>query len=136
MDAAQPPPQIHPAGNRGLAIAHIILGGLWLPVGLVVGYMLTFLIVFTSTHGGPSCHEFVTVTFKESRPVEALIFVALFALLPTTLLTVSGVCMLRSVARGFSLLVAWLSCLVIPVGTILGVWTLLALRRKAASSKS
>ena len=119
-----------------MAIAHFIIGGLWIPVGIVVSYMLTAMIVFTSTRDGPSGLETITVTLLESQPSAAMIFVALFTLLPAALLIASGACMLRSRARWLSLTVAWLSCLFIPIGTVLGIWTLLALRRKAIGTES
>ena len=136
MSATPPPLQNRSTENRGLAIAHLVLGGLWLPAGIVVSYLLMVLIVTTSMREGLSGPESASVTLLESRPVEAMIFMALFTLVLAALLILSGICLLRSVARWLSLSAAWLSCLMIPVGTILGIWTLLALRRPSARARA
>ena len=94
------------------------------------------MIVISATREGPSGLETNPVTLLESQPGVAIIFVALFTLLPAALLITSGVCILRSLARWLTLTVAWLSCLFIPVGTVLGIWTLITLRRKTVGTKS
>lgn len=136
MSVNPPLLQARPSERRGLAIAHIVIGCLWIPVGIVVSYLLTAMIVISSTREGPSGLETNPVTLLESQPGVAMIFVALFTLLPAALLITSGVCILRSLARWLTLTVAWLSCLFIPIGTVLGIWTLITLRRKKVGTES
>jgi hypothetical protein len=52
-----------------------------------------------------------------------------FLMLDIVLNVVSGFCLLRRKCRMFSLVVAGLNCVQVPVGTILGVFTIVVLMR-------
>jgi hypothetical protein len=129
-----PSPSTSP--NSALAIAHFVLGGLWLPMAATIGYVATVMIVVTVTpetaanlpEGEPAA-----LTLWEAKPAIARLLIFLLAGPPALLLVASGICIMKSVARWFSLIVAGLMCLFFPIGTAFGVWTLLTLRRSQAS---
>ena len=115
---------------RLLAIFHFVGAGLAL-VGLlflVVHY--SFMNVFFSNpkmwegqKGGPSPGEFFAV-FKWLYVFFGLWFVTCFALN-----VISGLSLLAGKRRVFSLIVAGLNCVHMPLGTILGVFTIVVLLR-------
>ena len=123
-----PPAQDRP--QTGLGIFHLLLGGLWIPFGLIATYLLAIvpiLVVSQQTPGGPPT---TPVSFYEAFPERVILIGAIFILIPALLWIASGLCLLKSRARGFCLGVAVFSLLFFPFGTLLGLWTLFTVSKK------
>jgi ABC-type polysaccharide/polyol phosphate export permease len=98
------PPSAEDAANlRLLAICQIAFGGL----GLLIGALLTMTI---------------TADPQFQRLVLAFLIADLFCVL-------SGICMFITRFRIFSMFVAAITCVVFPIGPIMGVWALIVLCR-------
>lgn len=55
--------------------------------------------------------------------------VAMVALIPMSIFLASGISMMRRRYSTFSMIVASITCLIFPIGTILGIWTLVVLNK-------
>ena len=98
------PPSAEDAANlRLLAVCQIAFGGLGLLIGALVAMSMT---------GDPEFQRLVLV----------LLSADLFCVL-------SGICMFLVRFRIFSMVVAAITCVVFPVGTIMGIWALIVLCR-------
>jgi hypothetical protein len=115
---------------RLLSIGHYIVGGLILGVStLFIFYCFFFLLIAQRP-------DLFNGSSNSPPPPGAMMFVALFFGLFVlagwgfgTLIIYIGRCIKRRVRRGLTLVVASLSTLSIPLGTILGVLTLMVLTR-------
>ncbi len=98
------PPSAEDGANlRLLAICQIAFGGL----GLLIGAL-------------------VALAVADQPEFQHLVLVLLIADLFCVL---SGICMFLARFRIFSIAVASLTCVVFPVGTIMGIWALIVLSR-------
>ena len=102
--AHQNPPSAEDAANlRLLAICQIAFGGLGLLIGALVAMT-------------------VTNDSQFQRLVLALLIADFFCVL-------SGICMFMTRFRIFSMFIAAITCVVFPLGTIMGIWALIVLCR-------
>jgi hypothetical protein len=111
-----------------LSICHFIYAGLFGLVSLVFGAVLIFAMIATagaasSGKGGAEAAAIIGVTDV------ILGMVLVFFLAKTALLAYSGVCIRKRRHRTLSLVMACLACLNVPLGTALGVFTLVVLSR-------
>jgi hypothetical protein len=115
---------------RLLSIFHYILAGLYflggfLPIAhLVIGYLMAFKPEALGEGGQNRPPVLVGVLFM--AVATALIFLA-WGLAALTAL--SGWCIRHRRNRMLSLVVGGLNCIVVPFGTVLGVFTIIALER-------
>lgn len=126
------PPQTQP--QTGLGIFHFLLGGLWLPLGLIVLYLLAVAPIIVVSQQGPDGPTGPPISLYEADPNRVLLIGTVFILIPALLWIASGICLLKSRARGFSLTVAVFSLLFFPFGTLLGLWTLIAVSKKRSGA--
>ncbi len=54
---------------------------------------------------------------------------AMVAIIPMSIFLASGISMIRRRYSTFGMIVASFTCLAIPIGTILGIWTLVVLNK-------
>jgi hypothetical protein len=87
-----------------LAIFHLFVGGIGAAGAILIG---------VSNHNNPLL-----------RMVSISMFIAYAVFFS------SGLCIWNHRYRAFSVIVAALACLVFPIGTILGVWTIVALCKR------
>ena len=118
-----------------LAIFHLVLGGLGL-LGLIAQfgqYTLMDLFFFN-----PEIWE----SKGESPPPEAflamshwfkwfMLVMGIWTAISSVLDLISGFCLLKRKYRMFSLIIAGINCIHIPLGTILGVFTIVVLVRES-----
>jgi hypothetical protein len=132
------PPQ--PGGRQqdeqnldALAICHFIYAGLVGLGALLVGLWLLFATVLTtrvatSRSGGPEAAAIVGI-------VDVVLGVVLVLILAkAVLLAYSGVCLRRRRNRTLSFVLACITCINIPLGTVLGVFTLVVLSRPSVKA--
>jgi hypothetical protein len=144
----QPPPQGYggygyaqpPVGTQEdvqnlnvLAICHFIYAGLFGLVSLVFGAILLFTMLATagaaaSRNGGPEAAAAIGV-------VDVILGMVVFLILAKAgLIAYSGVCIRKRRHRTLSFVMACLSCLNVPFGTALGVFTLVVLSRPSVKA--
>ena len=98
------PPTAHDIQTlKILALAHLIFGGLGLLAGLFVAL---------STLSDPEFQK-----------------LALALLMADLLCLISGLCMLFTRFRIISMFIACITCVIFPLGTIVGIWALIVLSR-------
>ncbi len=124
---SSPPPL--PFKSSALGICTIVFGGLWFPVGAFVAYVVTVLVVFTKNVEDASGVHMVATVFRDENPPLAYGFVAAFSIIPALCVVVSGIGILKGKWRGFSVFIGWILCLAVPIGTALGVRTLVSLKK-------
>lgn len=119
---------------NALALAHYILGGLGVFFSL---FTLTYVLLGVAIVSG-------SIDAQEAPEFMGWLFIGLgltFLVLGEAMsiaMILSGRHMKRRTGHTFSFVVACISCLSVPVGTILGIFTILVLNRstvKAAYSK-
>jgi hypothetical protein len=116
-----------------LSICHFIYAGLFGLVSLVFGTILVVTMLATAgaaAHGkgGPEAAAVIGIA-----DVILGVFVVFF-LAKTTLLAYSGACIRRRRNRTLSMVMACLACLNVPLGTALGVFTLVVLSRPSVKA--
>ncbi len=116
-----------------LSIGHFVYAALFGLVSLVVGAVLLAAMLATvgaasSRNGGPAAAAVVGVV-----DVVLGILVVLF-LAKTALLAYSGLCIRKRRHRMLSVVMACLACFNIPLGTALGVFTLVVLSRPSVKA--
>ena len=100
--------------------------------GFDAAYALTVLIVFTKNVEDATGPHTVMTLFRDENPALAFAFVVAFSFVPALCLVGSGMGILKGRWRWFSVFIGWILCLVVPVGTALGVWTLVSLKKDPA----
>lgn len=115
-------------GNAGhfqvLALLHVGLAGAHFLTSLLM--MLNVILVFFRVRAEEGLSSLL-VSFTAIGAVIVLVFMLLSAVQGWL-----GVCLFRRFQPAFVRLAAWLVCLLLPLGTFLGVVTLLMLRRPRA----
>ncbi|MBX3176175.1 MAG: hypothetical protein KF886_02335 [Candidatus Hydrogenedentes bacterium] len=113
-----------------LSLAHVVLGVL----GVVVsGFVLLYVLLGVAMLLGP-------VEVQGAPPVIGLGFIAIgvvgffFGALPSVALILSGRCLKRRTGYTFSFIVACVSCIHVPLGTALGICTILVLVRPSVKA--
>lgn len=134
----QPPPLIDPVERKDtehlnlLAIFHFVIAGFAL-LGLLF-LLLHFIVMnqifnnpelWKDAKGGPPPHVFMGIFIW---------FYVLFGILVTTFGVanlLSGLFLKRRSHRTFSLVVGGVNCIVVPLGTVLGIFTIIVLQRES-----
>jgi hypothetical protein len=140
-----PPPQGYgygpqPGGTQedvqnlnALAICHFIYAGLFGMVSLVFGAILLVTMLAaagaaTKAHGGPEAAAAIGI-------VDVILgIVVVLILTKAALIAYSGACIRKRRNRSLSFVMACLSCLNFPLGTALGVFTLVVLSRPSVKA--
>jgi hypothetical protein len=142
---AQPPPQGWPAQAmptaedeahlNTLAICHYVYAGL-LAVGGLFGLLYVGIGIFMATSMPASAHSAGDPPPAAIGGIMAAIggFIVLFAWACAGLVIYSGVSLKRRQRRTLSFVVACLCCMNIPLGTALGVFTLVVLSRASVKT--
>jgi hypothetical protein len=118
---------------EALAICHFIYAGLVGLGAMLVGLWLLFATVLTtrvaaSGSGGPQAAAIVGI-------VDIVLGVVLvLALAKAALLAYSGTCLRKRRNRTLSFVMACIACINIPLGTALGVFTLVVLSRPSVKA--
>ena len=130
-----PSSNLPPSRSPALGLCTMVFGGLWLPVGAFVAHALTVLLVVSkNVEDASGTHRVVTV-LRDEHPLQAYSFIIAFATIPALCLVASGIGILVGRWRGFSVFIGWILCLVFPIGTALGVWTLVSLKKDRANAQ-
>src|SRR5215472_10303034 len=116
-----------------LAIFHYVVGGLAL--------LFSFFPLFYSVIGGFLLYAAEHPTNQEPPPAFLgwmfIVIGAVFFLVGVTMaisILIAGRCLSRRKGYSFALLIACLECLFVPFGTILGVFTIVALSRESVKA--
>jgi hypothetical protein len=133
-----PPPLPDPDAERlrVLAILHYVLAALCFVgiifLGLHFAFMTAFLDIFTKTSPGPGAHS--PPNFKEVSGILHWFYLAMasFWVVASVVSFLSARFMQQRRYRTFSIVVAGIACAMVPIGTLLGVFTLLALTKHSA----
>ena len=118
-----------------LAIFHYVVGGL--------AVLFSFFPLFYSVIGGFLLYAAAHPSLNNQEPPPAFlgwIFIvlgAVFFLAGVTMaicILIAGRCLSRRRGYSFALVIACIECLFVPFGTILGVFTIVALSRESAKA--
>ena len=116
-----------------LAIFHYVVGGLAL--------LFSFFPLFYSVIGGFLLYAAEHPTNQEPPPAFLgwifIVLGAVFFLVGVTMaicILIAGQCLSRRKGYSFALLIACIECLFVPFGTILGVFTIVALSRESVKT--
>ena len=116
-----------------LAIFHYVVGGLAL--------LFSFFPLFYSVIGGFLLYAAEHPTNQEPPPAFLgwifIVLGAVFFLVGVTMaicILIAGRCLSRRKGYSFALLIACIECLFVPFGTILGVFTIVALSRASVKA--
>lgn len=116
-----------------LAIFHYIIGGMTILFScFFLIYVGLGLVIFFNPEGFPGPPARPDQEVPPVVPIMMIVFGGAFVLLGWIaggLTIYSGLCMQRRQRRTLSLVVAALQCLWVPIGTILGVFTIVVLMR-------
>jgi hypothetical protein len=118
---------------RLLAIFHYVVAGLGALFSLFPLLYTTIgtIFVFAARHGTPKPGEELPPEFLGWIFVGVGSFLFLLGITMAICILIAGRCLSRHRAYSFALVMACIECLFIPFGTILGVFTIIALSRES-----
>jgi len=119
---------------RLLAIFHYVAAGLAAFFSFFPLLYATIggIFIFVSRHGTPKPGEELPPEFVGWIFVGLGLVLFLLGIAMAICILIAGRCLSRRKAYSFALVVACIECLFIPFGTILGVFTIVALSRESA----
>ena len=118
---------------RLLAIFHYVAAGLaaFFSFFPLLYAMIGGIFIFVSRHGTPKPGEELPPEFVGWIFVGLGLVLFLLGIAMAICILIAGRCLSRRKAYSFALVVACIECLFIPFGTILGVFTIVALSRES-----
>ncbi len=118
---------------RLLAIFHYVAAGLaaFFSFFPLLYAMIGGIFIFVSRHGTPKPGEELPPEFIGWIFVGLGLVLVLLGIAIAICILIAGRCLSRRKAYSFALVVACIECLFIPFGTILGVFTIVALSRES-----
>jgi hypothetical protein len=121
---------------RLLAIFHYIVAGLAALFSLFPLLYTTIgaTLIFAARHGTPKPGEELPPEFLGWIFVGVGSFLFLVGITMAICILIAGRCLSRNKCYSFALVIACIECLFIPFGTILGVFTIIALSRESVKA--
>jgi len=118
-----------------LAIFHFVLGAFML---LSIGFLFAHYFIMQTVFRNPEMMKTQgNVPFSPNDVLRIMmvfyVIGGVFCILGSALNVVSGLLLLRRKYRVFSIVIAALDCLMIPLGTALGVFTIVVLSRESVA---
>src|SRR2546422_10118684 len=116
---------------RLLAIFHYVVAGLAALFSLfpLLYTMVGSIFIFAARHGTPKPGEELPPEFLGWIFIVLGLFLFLLGIAMAICVLIAGRCLSRRKCYSFALVIACIECLFIPFGTIVGVFTIIALSR-------
>ena len=121
---------------RLLAIFHYVVAGLAALFSLfaLLYTMVGSIFIFAARHGTPKPGEELPPEFLGWIFIALGLLLFLLGIAMAICISIAGRCLSRRKCYTFALVIACLECLFIPFGTILGVFTIVALSRESVKA--
>src|SRR5438552_3048503 len=118
---------------RLLAIFHYVVAGLAALFSLfpLLYTMVGSIFIFAARHGTPKRGEELPPEFLGWVFIALGSLLFLFGIAMAICILIAGLCLSRRKCYTFALVIACIECLFVPFGTILGVFTIVALSRES-----